>query len=123
MSVFRETTIEWQGEVYKVTPSNRLLRAIESQGVSIAAMVVDFSNERPVWSCFALAAAELLKAGGAKITEDEVMAEIVEAQASGDYDDLLTFAQRVIEAIVPGVSDPKKGPPAKAGKGSRRGKK
>lgn len=101
MSVFRDIEIEWQGETYTVTPTNRLLRKIEGEGVSIAAMFANFNAGKPRYSEFSFVAAELLRSAGWDGDEDDIYAEILAACASGNEAAFVEFATRIGEAVVP----------------------
>lgn len=101
MSVFREVEIVWRGKRYAVTPTNRLLRQIEGQGISLAHMLTRIGSGQPPISEVALVAAELLKAGGAKVTEDEIYSEIMVTLGEGRDEVFVAFASAIGEAIAP----------------------
>jgi hypothetical protein len=73
-TVFRDVAVEWDGRTYTVTPTNRLMRRIESQGVSLLDLVVRCGGPRPPLSELAFVAAELLRSAGATVDEDAVAA-------------------------------------------------
>jgi hypothetical protein len=104
MGVFREITIEWDGEDYVFTPSNRLLRRIEGQGVNIAVLMHGLAVGPISAPSLAFVAAEFLKAGGADVTEDDVFAYIMTATQGG----IDALATSVAEAITPQEPEEKK---------------
>jgi len=101
MSVFRDVEIEWGGKSYSVTPSNRLLRKIESEGISLTHMIGRVADGQAPISEVSYVVAEFLKSAGAKVTEDEVYGYIMETMADGDEDGFATLAVAVVEAITP----------------------
>lgn len=94
--VFRDVTIAWNGVDYVVTPSNRLLRRIE-QEVSLTKMTYRIVSGEPPQSEMAYVMAELLKSGGATVTEDEV----AQAMAHGSENEVLAMATALLSAITP----------------------
>lgn len=104
MAVFRDTTIEWDGVDYTFTPSNRLLRRIEGQGVNIAVLMHGLAVGPISAPSLAFVAAEFLKAGGADVTEDDVFGYIMTA-TQGQID---AIATAVATAITPQEPDEKK---------------
>jgi hypothetical protein len=77
MAVFRELAITWKGVEYKFTPSMRLMRSIEMGDISFTDIAVRTSQGRPPISHIAFVLAKMLQAGGAKVTDEEVYAELV----------------------------------------------
>ena len=111
MGVFRDVTIEWNGVDYSFTPSNRLLRRIEGQGVNIAVLMHGLAVGPISAPSLAFVAAEFLKAGGAGVTEDDLFGYIMSASQS----QIDALATSVALAITPQEPDEKK-PEALAGK-------
>lgn len=108
MAVFRDVTINWAGNDYVVTPSNRLLRRIEGEGISFTHMISRIANGEPPISEVSFVIAEFLKSAGAKVTEDDIYAEIMAALSRGDGDAFANLAVSVVEAISPQEPDAKK---------------
>jgi hypothetical protein len=104
MGVFRDITIEWQGDEYVFTPSNKLLRRIEGQGVNIAVLMHGLAVGPISAPSLALVASEFLKAGGAVVSEDDVFAYIMTG-TQGQIDKLATA---VAMAITPQEPEEKK---------------
>lgn len=96
--------MEWQGEEYVFTPSNKLLLRIENKGVNIATFISGLTVGPVSVPSLALVAAEFLKAGGAKVTEDDVYGFIMTAETS----EIEQFAMWVAQAITPEERDGKK---------------
>lgn len=115
MAVFRELDIEWGGKTYSVTPSNRLLRKIEGEGISIAHMMARIGEGKPPVSetCFVMEA--LLRSAGAEVTEDEIYDDVMTALGNGDDQAFANMAQSIVTAISPKGMTGKKpeGQPAK----------
>ena len=96
--VFREVTIAWGDKDYTVTPSNKLLRRIEGAGdISIPAMAFAFGQKKPRMSEAAFVIAELLKAAGATVNEDEVFQELI----TGDQAQVEALIVSLFNAIMP----------------------
>jgi hypothetical protein len=100
--VFREIVMEWGGVDIIVTPSNKLLRRIEAQGVSPMMVLHSFSTSAPNMSGLAFVAAELLKAGGAACDEDDVYCSMITNQAHME-----SYVKALGEAVSPSVADAK----------------
>ena len=113
--VFRDVTAVWNGEEYTFSPSNRILRRMESNGVNIAQLIAGLSQGSVSVPNLAFVAAEFLKIGGADVTEDQVYAHIME----GSTDDVSHLATWVSGAILPEPSSGKK-PAGPRGKGKSR---
>lgn len=121
MGVFREIDIEWGGETYHVTPSNRLLRRIEGEGISLAHMITRVSEGQPPISEVCYVMEQLLKTGGAEVSEDEIYDEVMCELSDGKDDAFARMALAIVEAISPQGMTGKK-PEAPAGKPQRKGK-
>lgn len=106
MPVFRDVTMEWGGEVYTITPSNRLLRQIEGQGISLPHMLMRISEGKPPVSEVAFVAQEFLRSAGAKVGEDEIYGEcLADLQTGGEgFADLV---RAIAEAVSPTEVAPK----------------
>lgn len=116
MGVFRDVTMEWDGDDYTFTPSNRVLRRIESQGVNIAKLIHGLSVGPVSAPDLAFVAAEFLKIGGADVDEDQVYAKIM----SGTQKQINDLATSVTMALIPMGADEKKPKrPAKKSKSPR----
>lgn len=96
--VFRDITMTWKGEDYTFTPSNRLLRRIEVKGdLSIANVAHGAASGQAKLSLVAFIAAEFLKEGGARVTEDEVYAALMGVGDSAG----LSILDAILTAIMP----------------------
>lgn len=107
--VFREMEIGWRGETYVFTPSNRLLRRLEGEGISFPKLIEGVASGAPAVGQISFVISEFLKAGGCTtVTEDDVYDEIMTSLANGEEDAFLRLAEVVIEAISPKGLDEKK---------------
>ena len=110
MSVFRDTPIEWDGETYTLTPTMRLLHAIEagdaSKGIgpiSLANVMLDVSYNQPQLAKMSHIVEVVMRYAGAKnFTEDEFYREM----SVGDRDAAVACWHKIIHAISP---SPKEG--------------
>jgi hypothetical protein len=112
--VFRDVVIAWEGVDYTFTPSNRLLRSIEGQGVNIAKLLQGLGSGDVIVSHLAYVAAAFLRAGGAQVTEDQTYRALM----TGKTGEISALAEAVAAAIVPQGPDEKK-PAAPAAMTSR----
>ena len=112
MSVFRDIEMEYEGQTYTVTPSNRLLRRIEAE-VSIMAMFSKFQSGKPVISELAFVIAVFLNSANAGVTEDEVAQELNWDLVHNNGDGIKSLMVSVSEMVTP-VDKVKKPIPSKA---------
>lgn len=103
MAVFRELTITWKGEDYKVTPSMRLMRSIEMGDISFTDIAVRTSQGRPPISHIATVLSKMLQAAGAKVTDEAVYEELV----TGSQETVTALISVVLTAFSPSESNPK----------------
>lgn len=96
MTIFRSAEIEWQGQIYKFVPSMRLLRDIERE-VSILHVASTVHNGQPRLSHMAFIIAQVMRHAGAKVSEEEITAELM----VGDAAAVFGLYHAVIEAISP----------------------
>lgn len=106
--VFRELEIDWGGETYRVTPSNRLLRRIEGGGVSFPEIIDSVASGKPKVAQVCFVVSEFLKAAGADVSEDDIYDGAMTALAQGDEKAFINLAAVVVEAIAPKGLDVKK---------------
>lgn len=106
--VFRDVTIKWDGVDVMVTPSLRLLRAIEQGNVSLTDIAIRTSQGRPPVSHLAFVIAKLLEAGGVKVDEDRVYFELM----TGKPEQIQALIEAVLLAFSPAEEDPKKPEPS-----------
>lgn len=103
MSVFRELSIIWKGQTYTLTPSNKLLRKIEGEGINLARMMQEAEAGQPSLSYFAGFLAMMMQAAGAEVSEDDMFGELV-----NDPDGAMKLAGSLFEAILPSPAEAKK---------------
>lgn len=110
MAVFREVSVEWDGEEHTFTPSNRLLRRIEREVPIWPLLAKVQGGELPIGDV-SFVVAEVLKEVGVDTDEDVISGEI----HSGDPQEMLKYAFAVVSALLPSEVDEKKpAAPAKA---------
>lgn len=97
MSVFRETTIKWDGEEYKFTPSMGLLRQIEGGHVSIMRTAYEVSQGSPQTSHMAWILRNVLMAAGAHVSEEQLFTDLT----IGEHAKVMALYRDVMEAITP----------------------
>lgn len=95
-AVFEEVTLGWRGETYNITPDMRLLNRIE-QTVSLSRLANRLVNADPPISQLATVVAEMLRKGGAQVTDEEVYQELM----TGDPDAVHQMAAVVMRAVFP----------------------
>ena len=97
MSVFRETTISWDGKDYTFVPSMRLLRSIENEGVSILHVAHQVAQGKPQASLMAFIIAKVMQAAGARVSEEDIAGELM----AGDAAKVMALYEQVLTAISP----------------------
>lgn len=107
-AVFEEVTLDWGGEVYRITPDMRLLNKIE-QDISLSRLAYRMSQGDVPMSQLATVIGTMLRHGGAKVKDDEVYQELM----TGDESAIQTMAASVMQAVFP---QPKKSAEQKVGK-------
>lgn len=120
--VFRDIDIEWQGERYTLTPSNRLLRRIE-QEVSLTKLFTQAQDGELSVANLSYVVCEFLKAAGVKgVDEDAVYGDLM-ADLQGGGETVMAMVEVIATAVSPPEpADPKK-PSAAQEKPKRGGKK
>ncbi|MEQ3625989.1 MAG: hypothetical protein ABNH26_08780 [Celeribacter sp.] len=108
MPVFRDVLIEWQGETYTVTPSNRLLRKIEGEGIELLDVITKISNGKAPVSEIAFILTEFINSAGGRTDEDTTLGEIMSALHNGQSEQFAAIATALVEAITPSEIDEKK---------------
>ena len=99
-AIFRIINLTWDGKTYEVKPTMALLNRIE-QSVSLAALVRGFSTGNVQLSHLAVVFGEFLRAGGARVSDDEVYRELM----TGEPETLAAMRDAVFAAVFP---EPKK---------------
>jgi hypothetical protein len=99
-AVFRTVELTWDGKAYEVKPTMQLLNKIENR-VSLAALVRGLSSDAPPLSHLAYVVGEFLRAGGARVDDDEVYRELV----TGGVAELFVVSNSILAAVFP---EPKK---------------
>ncbi len=95
--IFREMVIEWDGEKYDFTPSNKFLRKVDRE-VSLASLSMRAARgEAPIFDMAFVIAEILREAGVEDMDEDAVLAEIT----SEDDDSRAKYLVSLIESLMP----------------------
>jgi hypothetical protein len=122
MSVFREVEIAHNGETFVFVPSNRLLRRIEGQGISLPSMVSRIGKGQPPVSEIAYVICEFLREGGARgVDEDGIYLDMMDDLQNNGGKGFASMCVAIVNAITPVDPDEKKRaapvskPQAKAG--------
>lgn len=102
--IARDVTLHWRGVEYVFTPSNRLLRRIEGEDISLIQVVQDLAKQRVKHSQLGLIIAVCLQSAGAKITEEEAAAALVTDTSAFD------LVQQIMQAIFPETAAKKPSP-------------
>jgi hypothetical protein len=95
-AVFRELELTWAGETYRVKPTMGLLNKIE-QDISLSSVAYRIANGNPPLSQLATIIAAFLQQGGAKVSAEEVYAEIM----NGEAGTIRELAEAVLLATFP----------------------
>jgi len=103
MSVFREMQISWGGESYAFTPSMKLLRSIELQGISIMSVAAQVAQGQAQASLMSTIIGSVLRSAGFKVLDDEVYAELT----TGNAKEVMELYQKVMVAITPDMKGKK----------------
>jgi hypothetical protein len=99
-AVFRTVEMTWEGKTYEVKPTMALLNRIE-QRVSLASLLRGLTTDAPALSHMAVVMGEFLRAGGARVSDDEVFRELVVGEAGS----LIAMRDAIFSAVFP---EPKK---------------
>lgn len=97
MSVFREMTIQWDGDEYTVTPSMALMRRIEQNGISLTTMAMRTAKGDAPISHIAYVLQQLLAQAGASVEEDDVYAALI----TGSEKQATHLVEVVLSAFAP----------------------
>ena len=105
MSVFRDTSIEWAGKTYTLTPTMRLLHKIEAGDqsknigpISLARVTADAMSAQPQLAKMSHVVELVMRDAGAKdFTEDEFYQEMT----SGDRTAAIECWHLIVQAISP----------------------
>ena len=128
--VSRESVIEYGGERYTFTPSNRMLRRIDAglapqTHMSVLAQLMDAhkasqtdaaAGARVPFTALAYIISEMLAEAGANVSEDDVYADIMEDMTDNGGAGLPGLIEAVVQTVSPSDSMAKNPPaPAKTG--------
>lgn len=97
MPIFRDIVIHFRGADYTVTPSLRLMRSIEGEGISLAEIGTRVMAGKMPLSLVATVLHRMLATAGCAASEDEVYAEMM----GGDVDRLKRLTDHVLYAFMP----------------------
>lgn len=122
--VFREISIEFDGETYRFTPSNRFLRRVDA-GLSpqtLLGVVGVMDGKNVPLPALSYVISEMIQEGGGSVDEDDVLAELYDDLATNGGAGIGPLVQAIAECITP-PSDPEKNLPALGSKAGGKGKK
>lgn len=97
-------TIEWGGEEYEVRPTIALMNRIEDRGVSIVGLINAAATGNPMFAKSAIFLSEIIKAGGGKVSAEDMWAELVGEKTV----EVCTLVVDVASRCLGGGRDPKK---------------
>jgi len=110
--VFREIVMDYNGRTYTVAPTNRMLRRIESEGVSLFGTISRMARgaekgDIPVFD-LACIASGFLREAGATVDEDEMIKDFLDDMANNDARNVLSMFEQIALAISSPDEDQKK---------------
>lgn len=105
MAVFREVELTVKGETVVFTPSNRLLRRIDSglAPQTILGVLNGFDGQQAPVPALSYILAEFMRAGGSEMDEDEVYGELskmVQGLADNKLNELMSVCWQAISSPV-----------------------
>jgi hypothetical protein len=103
MAVFRELTIKWKGTDYTFVPSMKLMRSIEDE-VSIARLTARAGEGDIPISHANFVLTKILRACGAKFSEEEVWSEL-NAMGTEKMSDMIAIALSSFVPSMPNVKN------------------
>lgn len=103
MTVFRELTITWKGKDYKIVPSMKLMRSIETGEISFTDIAVRTSQGRPPISHIALVLSKMLQSVGCNVDDEQIYLNIV----NGSQENATALISVVLMAFSPTETDSK----------------
>ena len=113
MAVFRDVSIPLGGVEYVVTPSNKVLRRIEMKArredpaFNLVEVFYRATAKASGFYDLAFVLAELINSTGAKVTEDDALAEFMRLE---DPKELSAYINLVCACVMPEVKDDEKKP-------------
>jgi hypothetical protein len=110
--VFREIVMSYNGQTYSIEPTNKMLRKIESEGVSIFGTVGRMANgastgDIPIFD-LACIVSGFLREAGAMVDEDQVVADMMEDLSTNNAQNIIAMFEQIALAISPPDENPKK---------------
>ena len=96
-AVFEEVELEWEGNIYKVTPTYRMIQRIE-QDVSIAGISQRLAEGNPPMSHIASVVGVLLRSAGVQVDDGDIYAKML---TELDAEQITQLAEVVVSAFVP----------------------
>lgn len=122
--VFREISIEFDGETYRFTPSNRFLRRVDA-GLSpqtLLGVVSVMDGKNVPLPALSYIISEMVQEGGGDVDEDDVLAELYDDLANNNGAGIGPLVQSIAECIAP-PGEPGKNLPAPAQKAGGKSKR
>lgn len=95
MTVFREMVVEWGGENYTFTPSNKFLRRVDRE-VSLASLADRAERgDAPIFD-MAFVVAEIMREAGVDTDEDEVISQITDESETDRAEYLIGLINKIM---------------------------
>ena len=105
--VFREMLVEWNGEKHTFTPSNKFLRRVDRE-VSLSSLASRAERgDVPIFD-MAFVVSEILREAGIDTDEDEVLAQVTDAEDAERAEYLLGLINEIMPSRESGEKPLKK---------------
>lgn len=120
--VFRDVIIEYEGETYVVTPSNRLLRQIDAELApqSLFGILSNVSRTNLPLPSIALIVQQLLNSAGGQFTEDDILAGLLHDVSHNNGDGVRPLLDSIASCLaVEGIDAKNSSPPLKKSGGTK----
>lgn len=125
MSVFREVTIEFGGEEYRFTPSNKLMRRIDGElfPQTLFGVLNQMDGQQAPLPALALIISMMLNEGGGEFTEDDILKELYDDILNNNGNGVRPLVESIAACItMPDAPEGNGGSPAKSKAGGKKRK-
>jgi hypothetical protein len=115
--VFRETRIEYDGQEYWFTPSNKFLRRVDAglAPQTLLGVVATMDGRNVPLPALAYIISEMVKEGGGDVDEDDVLGELYADLTNNNGNGIGPLVQAIGDCITPPDSEKNLPAPAKTG--------
>jgi len=124
--VFREVSIEFAGETYRFTPSNRMLRRIDAglAPQTLLGVIGTMDGKNVPLPSLAYVISEMISEGGGNVDEDDVLYELYDDIESNNGEGIPPLVHVIGDCVTPPGDAAKNSPaPVKKAGGKKRSKK